>query len=315
MNISSSIIVPVYNCASTLALQLDALAKQEDCDPFELIISDNGSTDETVKVARSMSHRFPNGFSIVDAGDMRGAQHARNVGVISAHTDEILLCDGDDVVDRHWASNLQRAVREHGYVGGSLFHNLPSDLWNEDQSDSIQRWAGNNLHPEDTGTIFQNSIITANMAFHRDLFKEIQGFEICYLGGAEDTEFSLRASIAGWQGQVEPSARLYYRLRTTAYRTFRQRMRWARFDVLVWRNNPDHGLEHWEVSPREAWKQLLIAIRSVPVRSISKESLTTWAATIGRPVGYLHGFVLYDLFRQRPARIDPAVAAWLKAMK
>ncbi|HEX7146508.1 MAG TPA: glycosyltransferase, partial [Actinomycetota bacterium] len=58
-DIALSVILPVYNGAGTLDQQLEALAAQELGRPWELIVADNGSTDESQDVAISWKSRMP----------------------------------------------------------------------------------------------------------------------------------------------------------------------------------------------------------------------------------------------------------------
>ncbi|RUT11687.1 hypothetical protein DSM107010_30140 [Chroococcidiopsis cubana SAG 39.79] len=76
-----SVIIPSYNEAGTISGQLEALTTQQWYQPWEIIISDNGSTDETVAIAEQYQERLPN-LQIVDSSDRQGAAHARNVGCI-----------------------------------------------------------------------------------------------------------------------------------------------------------------------------------------------------------------------------------------
>lgn len=45
-----SVIIPCFNAANTIAVQLEALAQKHWCESWEVIVSDNGSTDETVAI-------------------------------------------------------------------------------------------------------------------------------------------------------------------------------------------------------------------------------------------------------------------------
>jgi len=45
-----SVIIPCYNEADTIATQLEVLAKQYWSEPWEVIVSDNGSTDDSLAI-------------------------------------------------------------------------------------------------------------------------------------------------------------------------------------------------------------------------------------------------------------------------
>lgn len=81
--IKLSVIIPCFNVANTLNAQLEALACQQWSEPWEIIVADNGSTDETVASARQYEQKLSN-LRIVDASSRRGASHARNVGALAA---------------------------------------------------------------------------------------------------------------------------------------------------------------------------------------------------------------------------------------
>ena len=50
-----SVIVPVYNSSATLAQVLGALSRQNCFQPFEVIVVDDGSTDNTADIAASFA--------------------------------------------------------------------------------------------------------------------------------------------------------------------------------------------------------------------------------------------------------------------
>jgi glycosyltransferase involved in cell wall biosynthesis len=81
-----SIIIPCFNEANHLGGQLAALANQCWSEPWEVIICDNGSTDQSMAVARRYRERMPK-LCIVDASDQRGQAHARNIGAQMAQGD------------------------------------------------------------------------------------------------------------------------------------------------------------------------------------------------------------------------------------
>src|SRR5947208_2209765 len=98
-----SVVIPARNAATTIGLQLAALAKQDYAGAIEVVVVDNDSDDGTVEVASSFRDRLA-GLRVVPARSRRSVAHARNVGFASVANDAVLVCDADDVVDEHWAS-------------------------------------------------------------------------------------------------------------------------------------------------------------------------------------------------------------------
>lgn len=54
-----SVIIPCYNVASTIGCQLEALASQEWSEPWEVIVADNGSSDNSVAIVKTFLERIP----------------------------------------------------------------------------------------------------------------------------------------------------------------------------------------------------------------------------------------------------------------
>lgn len=54
-----SVIIPAHNAANTLGEQLEALKAQEYDGNWEIVVVNNGSTDNTVKVIQDYQHLMP----------------------------------------------------------------------------------------------------------------------------------------------------------------------------------------------------------------------------------------------------------------
>lgn len=89
----ASIIVPAFNVAQTMSQTLNALLAQTH-PSFEVIIVDDGSTDETTRIANEFA-RDPRVRLIRQAN--RGLAGARNTGINAAQGDFIGFCDADDI--------------------------------------------------------------------------------------------------------------------------------------------------------------------------------------------------------------------------
>lgn len=96
----ASVVIACFNATATLPLQLEALSQQQDAPPFEVIVADNGSSDDLRSVAGFFSDRLD--IHYVWAGQMPGAAYARNVGMSIARAEKWLFCDADDVVASDW---------------------------------------------------------------------------------------------------------------------------------------------------------------------------------------------------------------------
>lgn len=94
-----SFIVPSWNSSATLRWTLQSIFAQEFAERFEVLVVDNGSDDDTCAIAADFPVRLLH-------ESLRGAGHARNLGLAQANGDFIAFVDSDVVLDPHWAENL-----------------------------------------------------------------------------------------------------------------------------------------------------------------------------------------------------------------
>lgn len=90
MGLEVSVVIPSFNRAHLIAETLDSISRQT-LPPLEIIVVDDGSTDDTEAVVRSRGplvryHRTENS----------GVCHARNAGIARARAPWIAFCDSDD---------------------------------------------------------------------------------------------------------------------------------------------------------------------------------------------------------------------------
>jgi glycosyltransferase involved in cell wall biosynthesis len=87
-----SVIIPTYNCAPYLAEAIDSVLLQAGVN-MEIIVVDDGSTDNTKEVIEKYRHRI----TYISQMPRRGASAARNLGIQRASGDWIAFQDADDI--------------------------------------------------------------------------------------------------------------------------------------------------------------------------------------------------------------------------
>jgi glycosyltransferase involved in cell wall biosynthesis len=231
-----SVIVPVRNGESTLAVQLEALARQDLAAPWELIVADNGSTDRTVEVARAFASRMD--LRIVDASGVRGAGHARNVGARAARAPLLAFVDADDEVAPGWLAAIVDALAEHPVVASRFDKERlnPPDLREkrglaQDHSLGKHNYAAFLPHAGGSG-----------LAVRRSVHEAIGGFDERLLR-LQDTDYSWRLQLAGHAIHLERSALLHVRFRPGGLPSLRQMFDYGRFDGWLYQRYRPHGME------------------------------------------------------------------------
>lgn len=199
----ASVIIPVLNEAETIGTQLDALARQDAAVDGEVIVVDNGSTDDTVRVCRAYSS-LPIRVVVCERP---GTSAARNLGAATATADLLLFCDADDQVAPGWVRAMVAGLEHHDAVGGAI----ENDLLNGDRPAYMPR------HPDHLPVVagFLPRAISANLAVRRAVFEQIGGFVEDYTYGSDDTEFCWRLQLAGFSLGYAPDAVVHYRHRST----------------------------------------------------------------------------------------------------
>lgn len=102
-----TVVVPVYNVSDYVPKCLDSLVSQT-ADNIEIIVVDDGSTDDSGKICDTYAKSHDNVKVIhVENG---GLSKARNIGINAAHGEFIGFVDGDDWVEPEFYQNLLNLI-------------------------------------------------------------------------------------------------------------------------------------------------------------------------------------------------------------
>jgi len=214
-----SVIIPTYNRANDLRPTLSSLAEISSRDPWELIVVDNNSTDETGDVVRQAQSWFPVPLRYIFEGN-QGRCAALNAGIIES-TGEILVTTDDDVrVDEDWLDRAAEGLLlcHCDYIGGKV---LP--MWGRTRPGWLPNRGGRHwsvialLDYGPHAVEFGRQVpIGVNMAFRRDAFARAGlwdnrlGRKAGTLLGQEVREWGLRARAAGLRGFYVPDFMIHH---------------------------------------------------------------------------------------------------------
>jgi glycosyltransferase involved in cell wall biosynthesis len=101
-----SVVIPALNEERYLGKCLESLMRQDYHHSFEIIVVDNGSTDNTVSIANSYGVNVISEFR-------RGAAWARQRGFESATSAIIASTDADTILPVNWLSQIDLLFREN----------------------------------------------------------------------------------------------------------------------------------------------------------------------------------------------------------
>ena len=279
-----SVIIPARNAAGTIGCQLEALANQRAAPPFEVIVADNGSGDETAAIAQSFSGRLD--LRVVDASECRGAGFARNAGAAIARTPYLLFCDADDRVGSGWIRAMHEALSSHDIVTGPLILAGPAPIFTEPEIQSRRQESPRYRYLE---------VVTyaagSNMGLTARLFSRLSGFdrEMRY---CQDADLSLRARLLGSEPGWAPEAVVFRTARASLAAAVSQHFFWGVYDALLYKKLQLSG-----TIERTKWQMtkpyLVLAARSYWLLTARRHWWIKWAARrAGRIVGSLRAGVV-----------------------
>lgn len=113
-----SVLINAYNEEEDIGDCLDSLVEQT-YDDFELVVVDDGSTDNTVEVVKSYSDELD--LNIIRT-EHAGLQKARKKGIDISDGDIVVIVDADEILEPDFLENMLRAFSDEdvGAVGGML---------------------------------------------------------------------------------------------------------------------------------------------------------------------------------------------------
>jgi GT2 family glycosyltransferase len=277
-----SVIIPVFNGATIIADQLEALATQTLSESFEVVVSDNGSTDESLSVVQRYIDRVP-GLRIIDASDRRGRSHARNVGAQAASGEALAFCDQDDIVGSGWVHAMTNAFSEYDFVTGSIETNRLNEPWRVKHFSFPQH----NLYTHKVPPYLSHAP-GCNLGVKRSLHQAVGGFDESFMLAWEDTDYAWRLQLAGHQLHFVPDAVVHYRLPHGLTAIFRQGRNYGEGNVLFYKKYESVAKisEPWKVRIGY-WTRLLRPKTLLGLRS--KANLALWLWQYGWRIGHLRG--------------------------
>jgi glycosyltransferase involved in cell wall biosynthesis len=206
-------IVVTYNRATMLRDTLQSLIRQDTAGTFsyEILVVDDGSTDNTPQVVSEMAREAAPLVVRYLAKQRGGEGDARNVGMREAHGQWVAFCDDDQVADRAWLAELFREAlaSRADCVGGAVSLSLPSSGSFDLGSKSRQELGEKLLSSPSRLRPVKDAIGAGNCLLRKSLLEAVGNFDVSFRQGV-DTDFFWRVEKAGLTMSLAPQALVYH---------------------------------------------------------------------------------------------------------
>jgi glycosyltransferase involved in cell wall biosynthesis len=212
-----SVIIPTYNCRKYIACALNSVIKQGNLEDLEVIIVDDGSTDNTAQILDQYSAKFDH-FKVITTSGV-GVCKARNQAVAASKADYIAFLDADDI----WLENKlwpqYHEMKSHpsqvmtftnykhfntvGKVSGDCFH-----FWPHFKKKFASCFGYHVLENAKNFLFAENIVGTSSVMLKKSAFDQVNGFDED-LESASDWDLWLKISELG-EVAYEADIKMHY---------------------------------------------------------------------------------------------------------
>ena len=316
--VAVSILLACRNGEATLDETLESLAAQQWDRPWEVVYIDNGSTDGSVAVFEAARARHPAvAWRFGDAAAVAGNSRALNLGAAAAAGRSLMFCDADDTVSPGWLAAMGEALEAHAFVACRFELAKHNPDWVVASRDPFQVTSLPIIPHEPFCPVAGG----ASLGMHREIYESLGGFDPDF-PTSEDTDFCIRAHLAGHRLVFVPEAVYHYRLRDDLRAIRRQAHAYARSEALLRARYmpPARFLARgpWRTWGAETGRLVARRLKAGVKARLSGQAETEAARAraaerLGRAFGELDGAIAYRVPPRRPKRPTAIVSVRTEA--
>lgn len=209
-----SIYIPAYNAGKHIKLCLESVFKQT-YPVTEVIVVDDGSTDNTVEVSRKF------GVNLISHPYNMGLAVSRNTAIKSAAGEFIAAVDSDCVLDPKWLWELMKNLSNEKIAGagGILLENhsgYGTAYWR-------QKRMGQDWGPQTKSVPF---LFGSNTVFRKTVLQEVNLYNSVFNTNYEDVDISRRITKSGYELLYIPNAKSFHLKTDSLFSLFKRFWSW-----------------------------------------------------------------------------------------
>lgn len=259
-----SIVVPIHNGEVRLGTCLEALLAQRTGRSCEIIVVDDGSTDNTAELVK----RYPDVRLVRQR--QGGPAAARNNGCRQANGEIVLFTDDDCAPEADWIERMLEPFDDPEVVGAKGTYATRQRQW-------VARFVQMEYEEKYAKLSKKESIDlvdTHAAAFRREIFLDAGGYDSSFpTASVEDREFSCRLANSGHRLVFAPKAKVWHTHTSTVTSYVRKKFKNGYWGVLLMTKNRN-VVRGTSDTPFSQKMQMLLTVAFVP--SLAAVALGPW---------------------------------------
>jgi GT2 family glycosyltransferase len=185
-----SFVIPVKNDAARLRRCLDSIRRNTESAGAEIVVVDNGSTDDSLAAARQAG-------AVTLAIPTGSVSALRNAGADAAHAPILAFVDADHTISSDWIAHALRLMADPSVgAAGSLCHAPQDGTWVQRAYDRLRRRTAT-VQPVDW-------LGAGNLVVRKDVFAAMGGFDVT-LETCEDVDLCRKVRARGLSIVSDPA--------------------------------------------------------------------------------------------------------------
>jgi glycosyltransferase involved in cell wall biosynthesis len=226
-----SVVIPCFNSLPHLTDALDALSGERPDFEWEVVVSDDGSTDGSQAAAQRYIGLIR--LIVIQGSAPRGAAQARNVGAAAANGHYLVFLDADDLIVPGYLAAMYDGLRKWGFVAAKIDWTTLNPRW---AVQARQVGLGSGADGQDPPMVGAGL-----MGISRTVFHELGGFDAS-MPAAEDWDFCWRVQRDRQLPLHLCDAVLRCRLRRSPGAMFNQGRHYGRGDACLYQKWHSSGM-------------------------------------------------------------------------
>ena len=250
MKIIVSVVIPTHNRKDILKKTLLSFCDQT-LKEFEIIVSDDGSTDGTGEMIKELTVPYPIKHLWQENS---GRSAARNTGIKKANGDIILFVDDHIIVDNRL---IEEHVKSHKNLKGTSICVVRGRVEFSPDYDRVKQPG---RYPGEQSPLM--TFHTNNISVRKHVLQEVGGFDEDFTEyGFQDQELGYRIRKAGYRFKINPNAVGYIFSVGGSYEKWCDKARQAgRSAVLFYRKHPVYAFFNVGINPLNTLLYLMCSL-------------------------------------------------------